>query len=74
VYQSGVTVFDCTKCVGYENGGVEVIIESIPLVVGTGTTEVSCIELNNKVSCDKVYIKNIDDGVTFNGTFNTFIR
>jgi DNA-binding beta-propeller fold protein YncE len=67
VLSNPIEIFDCEKCVGYEDG-VEVIIEPIQLYVGTGTTQTNCVEINNKTICSKVFIKSIDDNPTFNGT------
>ena len=58
---------DCNKCTGYESGSVQVIIETTPLILGTGTTEISCIQTSNRTICDSVYIKSIDDDVIYNG-------
>ena len=67
VYYSGTPMFDCNKCTGYESGSVQVIIETTPLILGTGTTEISCIQTSNRTICDSVYIKSIDDDVIYNG-------
>lgn len=61
-------VYDCTKCVGLNDEGVEVIIETIK--IPTGTTEVSCVENNNKIKCSEIFIKSINDDVTFLGSIS----
>jgi hypothetical protein len=72
---SGTPIFDCNKCVGYQDSGVEIIIEPLTIPYGTGVTTTSCIEVNNSTTCSNIYIKSINDDVTFSGKYNNiFIR
>jgi hypothetical protein len=72
VIKNSFEIFDCEKCVGYEDN-VEVIIEPILLHVGTGDTQNTCVEVNNKTICSKVFIKSINNDVTFKGTINNIM-
>jgi hypothetical protein len=65
VKNSGTTeFFDCEKCVGLQDDGIEVIIETIPI---TGNTSSSCVQNNSYNTCSEVFIKSINDDVMFSG-------
>jgi hypothetical protein len=55
---------DCDKCVGLKDEGIEVIIETIPIIVNNTS---NCVEIKNYITCSEVYIKSIDDDVMFKG-------
>lgn len=60
-----IQVFDCTKCDGYTDDSVEVIVENLSINISGENNK--CIENTNKTICNKLYVKDIDNEVTFNG-------
>ena len=75
---TGTTTFVCgtNDCgyTGYKDSGVEVIIEPIEINLGTGSTNISCVEVNNQTICSKIFITDINDDVTFGGRILTITQ
>jgi len=59
---------------GFKDSGVEVIVEPIEINIGTGSTSISCVEVNNQTICSKVFITDINDDVTFGGRILTITQ
>ena len=75
---SGATTLVCgtNECgyTGFKDSGVEVIVEPIEINIGTGSTSISCVEVNNQTICSKVFITDINDDVTFGGRILTITQ